>query len=217
MKSVTSPASLGAKSLLIGLALLLLGGCATFSRDGGFNSVESVAKERLNKDVRWLRSDAEADNAHAAMKKLLASPLSADDAVQIALLNNRGLQATYAELGIAEADLVQAGRLSNPRFAYLNVHSSDESKIERALTFNFMQLITMPLATRLERRRFEQTQLRVAAEVLQVEIGKARIAQAARLNEIGLGDAKFGVSCLQAPVVEQGYLHGIIDRHRVCK
>ena len=168
MKSVPTLAPPGAGMLFIGLTLLLLGGCATFSRDGGFNSVESVARERLNKDVKWVKSDADAERADAAIKKLLANPLSVDDAVQIALLNNRGLQATYSELGIVEADLVQAGRLSNPRFSYLNVHSNDEGKIERALTFNFMQLITMPLATRLERRRFEQTQLRVAAEVLQV-------------------------------------------------
>ena len=149
-------------------AFVALGGCASFSKDGGFNSVESVAKERLNKDVKWVKSDADADDVQATVKKLLANPLTVDDAVQIALLNNRGLQATYAELGIAEADLVQAGRLRNPHFAYLNVNSATETKIERALTFDFMQLITMPLATRLERRRFEQTQLRVAAEVLQV-------------------------------------------------
>ena len=148
--------------------LVALGGCASFSKDGGFNSVQSVAKERLNKEVKWVRSDADADNVQATVKKLLANPLTVDDAVQIALLNNRGLQATYAELGIAEADLVQAGRLRNPHFAYLNVNSATETKIERALTFDFMQLITMPLATRLERRRFEATQLRVAAEVLQV-------------------------------------------------
>lgn len=151
------------------LAIIVgIGGCASFSKDGGFSSIDSVAKERLGKDVKWVRSDADADNVQATVKKLLASALSVDDAVQIALLNNRGLQATYAELGIAEADLVQAGRLSNPRFAYLNAHSSDEGKIERALTFNVMQLITMPLATRLERGRFEATQWRVATEVLQV-------------------------------------------------
>ena len=157
-----------ARKLVAGIALIGLGGCATFSQDGGFSSVESIAKTRLNKEVQWIKSDADADSAQAMVKKLLANPLTADDAVQIALLNNRGLQATYAELGIAEADLVQAGRLSNPHFAYLNVRSSSDRVIERALTFNFMQLITMPLATRLERRRFEQTQLRVASEVLQV-------------------------------------------------
>ena len=168
MTWVESTTATRTRRLLAGFALAGLGGCATFSQDGGFNSVESIAKDRLGKEVRWIKSEADADTAQAMVKALLANPLSADDAVQVALLNNRGLQATYAELGIAEADLVKAGRLTNPHFAYLNVRSSEEIKIERALTFNFMQLITMPLATRLERRRFEQTQLRVAAEVLQV-------------------------------------------------
>ncbi len=157
------------RSLLCAL-VLAGGGCASFSRDGGFSSVESIARERLNKAVKWERSQADAEEIQATVRKLLAGPLTVDDAVQIALLNNRGLQATYAELGIAEADLVQAGRLKNPKFAYLNVHSSSEIKIERALTFDFMQLITMPLATKLERRRFEATQFRVAAEVLQVAV-----------------------------------------------
>ena len=147
-----------------------LGGCATFSQDGGFDAVQSSVTERLGKEVKWVRSDADAEQVQATVKRLIATALTADDAVQIALLNNRGLQATYAELGISEADLVQAGRLSNPRFAYLNVHSSPEIKIERALTFDFMQILTKPLAQRLERRRFEATQLRVAAEALQVAV-----------------------------------------------
>ena len=152
----------------------LLSGCATFSPDGGFGAVREIARARLNQDVQWARSQAEEDGIQATVKNLLAGPLKVDDAVQVALLNNRGLQATYAELGIAEADLVQAGRLKNPKFAYLNVHSSSEMKIERALTFDFMQLITMPLATKLERRRFEATQFRVAAEVLKVAVETRR-------------------------------------------
>lgn len=155
------------RGLGVGL-VVLLSGCATFSRDGGFDAVKSVAQTRVNKDVKWVKSQSDADSVNAVVKSLLANPLSADDAVQIALLNNPGLQATYADLGIAEADLVQAGRLRNPHFAYLNVHNDQEGKIERSLTFNLMQLLTMPLATKIEQRRFEQTQLRVAIDVLRL-------------------------------------------------
>ena len=156
--------------ILLLATIAALGGCATFSQDGGFDAVRSSVTERLAQEVKWVRSDADAEHVQATVKRLVATSLTADDAVQIALLNNRGLQATYAELGISEADLVQAGRLSNPKFAYLNVHSSSDIKIERALTFDFMQILTKPLAERLERRRFEATQLRVAAEVLQVAV-----------------------------------------------
>ena len=156
------------KMLAVALGLLLLGGCATFSRDGGFNMVGTAARDRISKDITWVRSDGDADTVQTSVKKLLASPLSADDAVQIALLNNRGLQATYAELGIAEANLVQAGRLRNPGFTFLRAQGGGETRIERTYTFDFVSLIMAPLATRIEGRRLEQTKLLVTNEVLRV-------------------------------------------------
>ncbi len=149
-------------------AMIVLAGCATFSEDGGFGAVQAAARERLNADAKWLRTDAQEDAARARLGSLLARPLSADDAVEIALLNNRGLQASYAELGIAEADLVQAGRIANPSFGYVSVRNGDDFKIERSLSLNVMQLLTMPLATKIAGRRFEQTKLAAAAEMLSV-------------------------------------------------
>lgn len=148
--------------------VMLFGGCATLSRDGGFGAVANVAKERLGKDAQWVRSTSDADGVQASVKNLLAQPLSVDNAIQVALLNNRGLQATYAELGIAEADLVQASRLRNPLFGYTNVLGGGVSTIERSLGFDFLQFLTIPLATRIEKRRFEQVKLLVSNEVLRV-------------------------------------------------
>jgi outer membrane protein TolC len=147
---------------------LAIGGCATFSGDGGFGAVEKVAKERLDKDVKRLRNDGDIEGIDAAVKRLLASELTAADAVQIALFNNRGLQASYAELGIAEADLVQAGRMTNPHFAYLRTARGDERKLEWALTFPVIDLLTIPLRTRIEKRRLEQVKLAVAGNMLDV-------------------------------------------------
>src|SRR5688572_18404510 len=104
----------GKKLSAVAVLVLLLGGCATFSRDGGFATVESVAKDRLHQEVKWVRSDADADSVQHTVQQRLAKPLTVDDAVEIALLNNRGLQVTYGELGIAEADLVQASWMRNP-------------------------------------------------------------------------------------------------------
>jgi outer membrane protein TolC len=95
-------------------------------------------------------------------------PLTPEAAVQIALINNQSLQATYAELGIAEASLVQAGRLRNPGFSFTRLHRGDEIEIERTVLFDLMGLITMPIRTDLEKRRFELTKTRVTAHVLQV-------------------------------------------------
>jgi len=151
---------------VIALGVLFLGGCATFSQDGGFGSVESIAKERIAKEVKWVRSDADADSVKAEVKKLLAAPLSVDNAVQIALFNNKGLQAGYAELGISEANLVQAGRLRNPQLSYSRASGGGEVATERSITFDLLHLLTMPIALELEGKRLEQTKLRVAGEML---------------------------------------------------
>src|SRR3970040_1068082 len=162
------PAKCNTRMLAVAISVMVLGGCAAFSRDGGFGAVEQTARERLHKEVRWQRDDRQRESIQATVKKLLASPLSADDAVQVALLGNPGLQATYAELGIAEADLVQAGRMTNPHFAYLRTSAGGERKLEWALTFPIIDLLNMPLRTRIEGRRFEQVKLAVAGRRLEV-------------------------------------------------
>ena len=155
--------------LTVALTVMFLGGCATFSADGGFGAVGSAAKERgLTQDVKWVKTDKDAEEVQATVKKLLASPLTADSAAQIALLNNRGLQATYAELGIAESDLVQAGRLTNPGFTFERLRRGDDISIDRTFLVNVLGLITMPLRTDLEKRRVALTQGRITAETLQV-------------------------------------------------
>ena len=152
--------------LAVLVSAAVLGGCASFSPDGGFASVERTAKERLGKDVQWARSEADQDRIAERVTELLSKPLSVDDAVQVALLNNRGLHASFQELGINEAELVQAGRLPNPGFSFGRMSKGDEREIERGLHFNLARLIAMPLIGQMEARRFEQTKGMVAMTVL---------------------------------------------------
>ena len=148
------------------LATVALGGCAAFSTDGGFGVVEQAAGERLGKDVRWARSDAERAALDARVEALLAEALTADAAVQVALLNNRGLQAAFDELGIAEAGFVQAGRLPNPGFGFGRLRRGDETEIERTLHFDLARLLAMPMVREMESRRFERVKRDAAAAML---------------------------------------------------
>ena len=151
------------------LTAVMVSSCATLSGDAGFRSVQDAARERgLKKDAAWIRDDKSREAARASIRKLLQAPLDLDAAVQIALLNNRGLQATYADVGIAEADVVQAGRLRSPGFSYARLRRGDEIEIERTFLFDLLGLITMPIRTELEKRRYETTKSRVAAEILRV-------------------------------------------------
>lgn len=155
--------------LAVALAgVVLLSGCATFSKDGGFDRVEALTKERIGQDIVRVADKEDALTVEGQVKRLLAKPLTVENAVQVALLNNRGLQANYAQLGIAEADLVQAGRLRNPLFSFARLTRGDDVEYERAFIMPIMNVLTMPIATRIEQRRFEHTQLRVAGDVLRV-------------------------------------------------
>jgi outer membrane protein TolC len=141
-------------------------GCASFSADGGFTPVAQAAKERLGAEVRRVQGDDDRRAVEARVAELLAQPLTMDGAVQLALLNHRGLQAAFADLGIAEADLVQAGRLPNPGFGFGRMTRGDEVELERRLHFGLGRLLAMPLLQQVESRRFAQAQAQAAQRVL---------------------------------------------------
>ncbi len=148
------------------VAAAALAGCASFSPDGGFAPVQHAAQERLGKDLRWARSPADQDGIDQRVAELLARPLTADDAVQIALFNNRGLQARFQDLGITEAEVVQAGRLANPGISFGRFRRGDETELERGIHFNLARLIALPLIRGVEARRLEATQHLVTLSML---------------------------------------------------
>jgi outer membrane protein TolC len=148
---------------IVALAAATLTGCASFSADGGMTRVSDLTRERTGQAVQWQRSQADADVAAARAAELLKQPLSPDASVELALLNNRGLQAGFSDLGIAEADLVQAGRLKNPSLGFSRLAGAGVLEVDRSIMFGILDLLTMPAATGVARQRFEQAQLQAAA------------------------------------------------------
>jgi outer membrane protein TolC len=98
--------------------MAILAGCSTFSKDGGFDTVSATAKTRLGKEAVLVKTDADRDAVEKRTRALLAKPLSMDDAVQVALLNNRGLQAT------ADVRLKVA---TDARRAYIDAVAADQA------------------------------------------------------------------------------------------
>ena len=170
-----------ARPLAIALSALLLAGCASFSRDGGLDSVSALTRERTGLSVQRDQSAEGSAASEAALGQLLAQPLTPDTAVQIALANNKGLQAAFAGLGIAEANLVQAGRLRNPGFSFGRLRGGGELDIDRSILFDFVGLLTLPLRTGIESRRFEQAKLQAASRAVQLAADTRR----AYFNAVG--------------------------------
>lgn len=167
--------------LLVGVAAL--GGCTSFSPDGGLSSVEQTVKEHIGKDLRMARTDADLDSIDKRIAELLAKPLMVDDAVQVALLNNRGLQATLQELGVTEAEVVQAGRIPNPGFSFARLKRGEEIELERGFHFDLARLLARPLISQVESRRFEQIKSMVAMSAISLAAESRRAYYAALAAE----------------------------------
>ncbi|AEI04588.1 outer membrane efflux protein (plasmid) [Afipia carboxidovorans OM5] len=147
---------------------LLLSGCATFSPDRGMGVVSDIAGHTIKKDVVAIRSVDEAQHADDAVKRLLRRALNVDTAVQVALLNNRGLQAAYNELALAETDLVQESLPPNPTFSISRIAGGGAVEIERQVVGDILALATLPFRSEIARKRFHQAQLRAALETLRL-------------------------------------------------
>jgi outer membrane protein TolC len=153
------------RATVAALAASVLAGCAAFSPDGGMDRVSALTKERTGQGIAPQRSAQDAGQARARVAELLAQPLTPDAVVELALLNNRGLQASFSQLGIAEADLVQAGRLRNPVFGFGRMAlGGGAAEIERSVMFDLLGLLTMPAATKVQQRHFEEAQVLAAAQ-----------------------------------------------------
>lgn len=147
---------------------ILLSGCATFSPDRGMGVVSDIAGHTIKKDVVAIRFVDEAQHADDAVKRLLRRALNVDTAVQVALLNNRGLQAAYNELALAETDLVQESLPPNPIFSISRIAGGGAVEIERQVVGDILALATLPFRSEIARRRFRQAQLRAALETLRL-------------------------------------------------
>jgi outer membrane protein TolC len=153
--------------LPLALAVALLAGCTTVAPGGGFAGTAALARERTGAEPRLARDDAGARELAQSVHAMLAAPLGMDDAVKVAVLAHPGLQASYWKVGIAQADLAQAGRLANPVLGFKHTAGGGDVIIERTFTVNLVKLLTLPLASTLEARRFEQVKLDVAREIEQ--------------------------------------------------
>lgn len=107
----------------------------------------------------------------AHVRSLLAAPLTVDSAVEIALLNNPGLQATFEDVGISQADLVQAGLLKNPSFGVSVLFPQSAGAVidyGLSLAQDLVDLVLLPLRRRVAAMELAQVQLRVTEGVLQL-------------------------------------------------
>jgi outer membrane protein TolC len=146
----------------------MLAGCAGFSHDGGLAGVNEIAAPALGHDVQAVRTPEQAAAAAARVTALLRQPLSADRAAEIALLNNRELQAAYNALALSEAASVQASLPPNPTVSLSRIAGGGAYELEGRVAGSLLALVTLPARADVAADRFRQAQLEAARETLRV-------------------------------------------------
>ena len=156
--------------------VLLMTGCAQVPKEAGFSEVEEFVGQRVDYRLHWNQGTEADREIEKTIEELLKVKLTPEAAVQIALLNNPNLQAVYEELGITQADVVEAGLLENPVLfgqARWPDKSGDSTNYEFGITQNFLNILMQPARKKLSAIQFEQLKLHVADEVIRL-VAKVR-------------------------------------------
>jgi outer membrane protein, heavy metal efflux system len=159
----------------VGLTLVALlsplFGCASLQKERGHEDVAHIVMQRTGHHTGWEHGSPEARQIAERVKELLETGLTRDHAVEIALVNNPKLQETYDELDVSQADLVQAGLLSNPSIGGsvgFRMNGAGRPEYELSIVENFLDLFVLPLRKRVAAAEFQAETLRVAHAVLEV-------------------------------------------------
>jgi outer membrane protein, heavy metal efflux system len=140
-------------------------------KEKAFQDVQQSVQERAGKAVRWEEDQATHEQALQEVRQLLRKPLTIDTAVQIALLNNRSLQATFQEIGLSTADLIEAATIPNPKFD-LAIRFPDKppsgTYMDYGAAIDFLSIMMIPLKKRVAKNQLEAAALRVADATLEL-------------------------------------------------
>lgn len=127
---------------------LVLSGCVAagdnFRSELGFAAVSKSTGDVIGKDTAWVQNSAQAAAINARVSELLSASryVGAETAVQIALLNNKGLQAAYADIGLSQAAIWQESLLVNPTVSLGYSGIGVGRTIEGVIAGNIVALVT---------------------------------------------------------------------------
>jgi len=145
----------------------LLAGCASVPRDSGFADVRRAVMAETRQPVEWDPRREVQPPDDAAVATLLSDELTVDRAVQIAFANNRDLQATLEELGLARAELIGASTIRNPLFdGEVRFPGDPRGPFELAFSQTLVDIFQLGNRKRLGRAQFEAAKVRVSGAVI---------------------------------------------------
>jgi outer membrane protein TolC len=144
---------------------LLLAGCASGNPQAALIEVDALVRDRAGAGVAWYPDDNARSVDDPRVRELLAGTLTAEAALEVALLRNAAVQGSLAELGIAEAGVDQAGRPPNPTLSLARLASGVEIEIEKQILVNVLSFLTMKQRIAIAESDAQRTRYVVALEI----------------------------------------------------
>ncbi|MBL8298096.1 MAG: TolC family protein [Rhodanobacteraceae bacterium] len=152
------------------VAVALLAGCAGVSRREGEERIQALLNQRVPSAVAWRNDAAGRAAIDTRVNELLATPLTPESAFEVGQLRNPRMAAEYAQLGLAQADVVEASRIGNPTFSGSALKDGGPSKITSGLSLPLSDLLLLPARRRLADGEYERAQQRIAASLVDLSI-----------------------------------------------
>ena len=165
-------------SKLIICAPLLLAACATSLPPGitdsnaGFATVEARTRTATGQQATLTQTRAQAAAVNRRVHGLVhQKTISADTAVQVALLNNKGLQASYASIGLSSAEVWQEATPENPivSIGVLGIGAPELGlyrSLEALIGFNLASARTRKQRVAVASADFQEAQLEAVVDTL---------------------------------------------------
>lgn len=174
------------RTVVLAFVAVQLAACAEFSADGGMDVVQSGVRREIGKDVVKIANVDDARRAKEQVASLLQGQLSADNAVQVALLSNRDLQAAYNDLGISEAAYVQASLPKNPGISLMRYGGTGVANFEVRLIVNLLDLITLPTRTKIAAEHYQHAKHAAALATLSLaaDVRRAHVRAVAAERQV---------------------------------
>jgi outer membrane protein TolC len=161
---------------VISIAVLaVLSGCASVNIDQSIDRTNSETRSVSGTSAQLLRTTEAKTSRDNQVTELLTSPLSQQDAVQLAIINSPALQTLLAERWGDMAQAAQSGRIANPMLSLERVRFLDELEFGRLLAFGFLDLLTLPQRNKIAAARMAQVELQITSDVVSL-ISQVRMA-----------------------------------------
>lgn len=146
--------------------LFILSGCSTISQKEAFDSVNQLTLEQGSKNLQWIKTPQESASVDESVRVLLSEPLTQENALRIMLINNRALQQTYENIGIAQSELVEAGLMRNPLLGYSIGRANGITTSTISVEVAFLDLLWIPLRRELSGLALEEATFTIGDMVL---------------------------------------------------